>query len=109
MPGKSQIRKFNTYETTDNADGTNNEELLTLICGIREIRVIRGQDFLRFSAGDIVTPKIITRPSIPRTSCGGSSSNTNESPARSRTAAVASNDLPTVFVRPWMREATLTV
>ena len=56
-----------------------------------------------------VTAKIITRPSIPRTSCGGSSSNVNESPARSRTAAVTSKGLPTVFVRPCMREATFTV
>src|SRR5262245_5683227 len=55
------------------------------------------------------TAKTITRPSIPRTSCGGSSSNTNKSAERSRTASVTSNGLPTVFVRPCMREAMLTV
>src|SRR6516164_476626 len=64
---------------------------------------------LGFSALGSLTAKIITRPSIPRTSCGGNSSKLNESPARSCTAAVTSNGLPTVFVRSCMREAMFTV
>src|ERR1700759_2123304 len=41
-----------------------------------------------FAAVGSITAKIITRPSIPRTSCGGNSSNMNESTERSRTASV---------------------
>ncbi len=55
------------------------------------------------------TANTAIRPSIPRTSCGGSSSKLNESPERCRTAAVTSNGLPIVFVSPSMREAMFTV
>src|SRR5207244_4678597 len=55
------------------------------------------------------TAKIDNRPSMPRTSCGGSSSKLNESPERSRTAAVTSSAFPVVFVSPCMREAIFTV
>src|SRR6266446_5995254 len=55
------------------------------------------------------TANIAIRPSIPRTSCGGSSSKLNELPERSRTAAATSSGLSVVFVSPCMREAIFTV
>src|SRR5262245_41577615 len=55
------------------------------------------------------TAKIDKRPSMPRTSCGGSSSKLNESPERSRTAAVTSNGFPVVLVSSCIREAIFTV
>src|SRR5262245_1949605 len=88
-------------------------QLLDLRFHLRPKNLLRYFGFddwdLGFAAVGRLTVKIISRSSIPRTSCGGSSSNAKQSPARSRTDAVTSNGLPTVFVRPCMREATLTV
>ena len=115
FPNPKQISMFNSYEPQITRMARIIEEAMLLLC-IRVIRVIRGQSVFGFGIWDLgpvaagsVTPKIITRPSIPRTSCGGSSSNRNESPARSRTAFVTSKDLLTVFVRPCIREAMFTV
>jgi len=50
FPRKFQIGKFKSHETTDNGDGTDNEELLLFICGIR---VIRGHWFFGFGFWDL--------------------------------------------------------
>src|SRR6266511_1837469 len=74
-----------------------------IICIVNDLRD-RRHDCVSYC-----TAKIDKRPSIPRTSCGGSSSKLNESPDRSRTAAVTSSGLPVVFASPCMREAIFTV
>src|SRR6266498_2064505 len=79
---------------------TNAQKIICIVNNFRE----RNHDSVSYC-----TAKIDKRPSIPRTSCGGSSSKPNESPDRSRTAAVTSSGLPVVLVSPCMREAIFTV
>src|SRR5437016_9602326 len=79
---------------------TNVQKIICIVNNFRE----RRHDCVSYC-----TAKTDNGPSIPRTSCGGSFSKLNESPERSRTAAVTSSGLPVVFVSPCMREATFTV
>src|SRR5437870_13693229 len=79
---------------------TNAQKIICIVNNFRE----RRHDCVSYC-----TAKIDNRPSIPRTSCGGTSSKLNESPERSRTAAVTSSGFPVAFVSPSTREAIFTV